>query len=118
MNQVEYHDLRADQAEASRMGASSLYQQCQRCGLCEMAGGYCSHCTTAEYDLLAHLHDAQRADTPVCPLDRVLTYGTTTTLGIYHHVSGASLARFPVARREASEAQLAALAKTRARRTT
>jgi len=65
LTREEYRELRAAMSDRARIkGTSGLYHLCRKCGRCEYAGGFCSWCTTSEYDLVAHLHP-QRAQ---CPL--------------------------------------------------
>jgi hypothetical protein len=135
MTQREYHDWRADQAEANRQpGNNSMahgpapMQFCSACGLCERAGGFCSHqlpdkhatprldcadCVVrpvAEYDLTAHLHIGAQ----VCPL-RADPVSYISVVGVYHHLPGASLARFRVPMRPVPAGKLANLVSARAR---
>ena len=107
------------EATAART-ARPCEQRCLRCGREERAGGYCSFCRTAEYDLVYHVHawgqgcplgpsrdplSAQpaalgpsgppRADLPTRP-----TRGGTI-LGTFHHRASARPSTWPVVTRPA-----------------
>lgn len=57
MTREEYRAWREEAALAFRNDNDRApYARCSACGKCEYAGGYCSACTTAEYDLVAHFH--------------------------------------------------------------
>jgi hypothetical protein len=109
--QVEYHDLRADMAaEARDRNLDHPFQLCARCGHCEYAGGFCSWCKSATYDLILHTHPNTRAG---CPLTGVVVYTPGSLRAVYRHEPGASRRRFAVRDPEASAGRLEALAKAR-----
>jgi hypothetical protein len=82
----QYHDLRMT-------SGGNLYQRCRTCGHCELAGGFCSWCTTGDYVVEAHVH-RDRSKGERCPLSsRSVDPGAVK--GTYHHVPGASTRRFP-----------------------
>lgn len=58
MTELEYQVWRADAAALARLnnGRGHPYHLCSRCGKCEVAGGFCSWCRTADYVLSAHRH--------------------------------------------------------------
>jgi hypothetical protein len=48
------------------------YQRCLRCGTDEWSGAYCTHCRTAEYDLIEHRHyGVGQGNARACPLGPV-----------------------------------------------
>ena len=86
LSQIEYHDLRMT-------SDGNLYQRCRRCQTCELAGGFCSRCTSRDYVLDIHEH-GDRSLGQACPLSRV-SVAPRAVKSTYHHVPGASLRRFP-----------------------
>jgi hypothetical protein len=108
MSQVEYHDWRANQAEAARHGdgASAPYQLCSQCGACEYAGGFCHNHGNGNYTLIAHLHASEGGGS--------LTGCTpAAVVGEYRHLTSAPEARFIVAMQPQSDERLAVLARAR-----
>lgn len=86
LSRAEYRDLRTSTAAAAReRGGSHLYQHCNRCGHCEVAGGFCSWCTTAAYTLTPHYHGQREA----CPLSQPETGQGRGILGTYRHPAAA-----------------------------
>lgn len=107
LTQIEYHNLRME---------GSLFAFCQRCGKCEMAGGYCSNCTMAEYNLVPHVHDRVGPKLSACPFTRGNVSTDAPGMDFYRHVPGASTKRFPTPRAEVTEAQRVSIAANRGKR--
>lgn len=120
MNQVEYHDWRADLSASG----SAPFHRCRTCGRCERAGGFCSTCLVGEYLLEPHLH-AGTAASAVCPLPSLSvstgraaarTVGPNAPVGLYRHLPGASRRHFAVERQALSDGKRTALAAARSAR--
>ncbi len=99
----------AEEARAARTDRP-CEQRCLRCGREERAGGFCSYCRTAEYDLIYHVHGFGKG----CPLgaarDPLSTLGASeapradlptqatrggTVLGTFHHPASARPDKWP-----------------------